>query len=42
MAERNQIEQIKNNEPAPVIPGGPTRLSTQVDLGKYKLIQRRR
>ena len=41
MAERNQIEQIKNNEPAPVIPGGPTRLSTQVDLGKYKLIQRR-
>jgi HEAT repeat protein len=41
MAEHNQIEQIKNNEPAPYIIGGTTRPSIRVDLSKFETIQRR-
>jgi hypothetical protein len=41
MAKLKQLEQIKNNEPAPVIVGGATRPSLRVNLSQYKIIKRR-
>lgn len=41
MADSKLIEEFRNNEPPPAIPGGARRPSKRVDLQKYDAIRRR-